>query len=522
MPQRTPGSVLMALVLWTGIVAGIAAAVRFLVLPHFRSQGREALTLRTGSEGKYRAVVRIAADNFSGYCLLRSETMAERLAQDNIRLSISDDGADYMRRLTALRDGDVEMAVFPISSFIQCGVRQGSFPGAIVYIIDETKGADAVIAYKSAAGSLDDLNSERARFVLTPDSPSEFLARVVIASFNLPRLPKHDWIIQADGSADVGRRFKSQSPDAPLAFVMWEPDVTRALADPRAHVLIDSSKMEGYIVDVLVARREFLADKDDVARKVIEAYARTAYALRERMTETVAADSLKQNARLTPTEAAQVVKGIEWKNTLENYAHFGLQPGAHAYENIEDMILKITDVLVKTRAIDRNPVADKVSSLYFDRLLGEMKAGGFHPGRAVSVLSEGGSADEVLRDSRRLSPLSETEWASLASVGELRIPPVIFGRGTARLSVQSDHQLRELAATMSRWPHYYLVATGRVRSGGDRAEALRLAHDRADATVQRLLEHGLAPERIRAQSEFSDADNAEAQSVVFVLKQRPY
>jgi len=521
MAKRTPASILMALMLWLVIAAGIAAAVRFLVLPHYWEQGEKSLIRKTSSEGKYRAVVRIAADNFSGYCLLRTETMASSLARDGIRLSIEDDGADYNRRLKALASGNTEMAVFPVSSFIQCCVQQNRYPAAIVYIIDETKGADAIIAYKDAVPSLDALNSERARFVLTPESPSDFLARVVIASFHLPRLAA-DWMIAADGSADVAKRFRSQSPGSPLAFVMWEPDVTKTLEDPRAHVLIDSSKMQGYIVDVLVVRRDFLAANADIARAVVEAYARAAYENRSTMKQAVMADAARHNTRLTDAEAARIVNGIEWKNTLENYAHFGLQPGDHDYENIEDMILKITDVLVKTGALDSNPIEATVNSLYYDRLLAEMKAAAFHPGRALNVLSDAPVSDENLRRARRVKRLTDSEWQTLVNVGELRIPPIVFGRGTARLNVQSEHQLKTLANTMDSWPQYYLVVTGRVRASADDDAAIKLAHARADAIVQKLLEYGLAPERLRARAEVSASENIEAQSVVFVVTQQPY
>ena len=62
------------------------------------------------------------------------------------------------------------------------------------------------------------------------------------------------------------------------AFVLWEPYVSKALKQPGVHVLLDSSKLQGYIVDVLVAERQFLKDHPDKVKAVVEAYLVRSYA----------------------------------------------------------------------------------------------------------------------------------------------------------------------------------------------------------------------------------------------------
>ncbi|MBN1674731.1 MAG: OmpA family protein [Kiritimatiellae bacterium] len=521
---RTPKSILTAVILWVVIIAGIAAAVRYFVLPGYQKTQRDALAAQTGSEGRYKHAVRLAADSFSGYCLLRSPALAEGLSREGIKLSVVDDGADYMQRMDALSRGDVEMAVFPVNSFIQCGAPRGEFPATIVYILDETKGADAIIAYKDSVGRIDDLNSPHARIVLTPDSPSEFLARVMIASFNLPRLPRKTWMVKANGSSAVYKKFRADSRANPVAYAMWEPDVSRALSDRNAHVLLDSSKVKGYIVDALVVRREFLVDRYEVAKSVVENYARVAYANRDKMVETVMADARLLGDSLDEPSAARLVRGIEWKNTVENYAHFGLTRDAGSIENIEDIIIKIADVLAKTGVCEGNPLSGGANSLYFTRLVQEMKAGNFHPGRAVNVITgmDLVGTDEEVRVAGAAVKLTPAQWDSLTSVGELRVEPILFGRGTSRINVQSLHALEALASTLNSWPQYYLTVIGRVRPGGDAEAAMRLAKARAEATVQVLLGKGVAAERMRAVAEIGASDSPSAQSVSFVVGQMPY
>lgn len=524
MAGRTPTSVLVAVVLWVAIIGGIATTVRYLVLPRYQGQKRDALALQTSSQGKYKDEARLALDSFSGYCILRSAGMSEGLARQGIRLSLVDDGADYMQRIKALKKGDVDMAVFPVNSFIQCGAQLGEFPAAIVYMVDETKGADAIVALKGAVPSISALNAADARIVLTPDSPSEFLARVMIASFSLPDLPARKWSIEKDGVAAVYKMFRADSGEKRLAYAMWEPYVSKALKDGNAHVLLDSSKLRGYIVDVLVARREFLIEHDDVARSVLEAYARSAYANQTKMVEVVIADAQVAGDKIDRTEAVQMVKGIEWKNTLENYAHFGLQGEAHSLENIEDIIIKITGVLVKTGALDKDPLDGQPNRLYFNKLLQDMKADNFHPGRALNVISgmDLGANDEQVRLEEKLAALTEAQWASLAAVGALRVEPVTFGRGTSRISIQSEHELQALANTLNSWPQYYLSVTGRVRPGGEEQAALNLAKARAEAVVQMLQTKGVAAERLRALAAIGASDSAEDQSVSFEVGRLPY
>jgi outer membrane protein OmpA-like peptidoglycan-associated protein len=520
---RTAKSIFLAVFVWVVILAGIVAVVRALVLPAYRERQRRGLSGQASGPREVAIPVRLAADNFSGYCLLRSPELSSRLARAGIALSVVDDAADYVGRLRALQVGDVEMAVFPVNSLIQCGGRLGRFPASIVYVLDETVGADALVAWKGSVGSIGALNSPAARIVLTADSPSEFLARVVLASFNLPALPRDTWMVSARGSAEVYRRFRSESRQLPYAYAMWEPEVSRALADPEAHVLLDTSKLKGYVVDVLTVRREFLLENYALARTVVEEYARTAYAARERMAEAVARDSKASGASVSQAEAESIAKGIRWKNTLENYAHFGLAPGG-GLDDVNAIVRKVTEVLVRTEALPRDPLAGSTEPLCVGRIVSDMKTSGFHPGRAVNIL-DGAAAersDEQVRGVEAIAVLTEAQWAALVSVGEMRVDPILFGRGNAVIGVQGEQALTALAEALASWPQYYLNVTGRVRPGDDQAAALSLAQARAEAVAAALTRKGLAPQRVRIAAEIAQSDLPEAQAVVFVVRQKPY
>jgi ABC-type nitrate/sulfonate/bicarbonate transport system substrate-binding protein/outer membrane protein OmpA-like peptidoglycan-associated protein len=522
--ERRARSVLLAIVIWCVILAALGVSYKFAIRPLFTH--REPGT----SDPRYDRVVNVALDSFSGYCILRSPAVQDQLKAKRIKLNFEDDKADYEGRMKALKSGKVQMAVFTIDSFLVNGAQLGQFPASLVLVIDETNGADAIVAYKDTVGSIRDLDSPDARFVLTPNSPSEFLARTVIAHFSLPSLPEK-WRIEADGAGKVYKEFRAARKTEKYAYVMWEPYVSKALEDPGAHILIDSSKLKGYIVDVLVAERKFLNEQPQAVSQIVEAYLRAAYSYtsqQDKLLTLVSEDAKKYGeGDLKPADTQKVAGGILWKNTVENYAHFGLLPQAEmgGLQHIEDIITNIADVLVKTGALREDPLGGKANTIYYDRVLRELKTQNFHPGKKLDLIPGVGPEPGdlgTIREAAALPALTEDQWNRLAPVGELRIPPVSFGRGTADINVKSRRDLEDLVRQIRSFPQYYLVVTGNVRAEGDVEANRQLARDRAQAVAQALTALGLHPNRIRAVAAEPSQQAVAAQSVSFLVGQVPY
>ncbi len=519
---RSKGCLIAALV-WVVILGMLAVGYKFLVYPHLSSKLKQA----TGSTSRYKHELVLAADSFSGYCVLRSDAFKQELRDRQIRITIEDDKADYSARLEALRQGKVQLAAFTIDSLLTAGARAGDFPATIVLVIDETQGADALVAYDKAVVSVQDLNDPAAKLVLTPNSPSEFLARVVLAHFSLPRL-KEDWMVSADGASEVYRQLRSAKPAEKKAFVLWEPYISRALEQPGVHVLLDSGKVKGYVVDVLVAQREFLRDQPEVVKGVIEAYARAAYryaAESDGMARLVVEDARQTGAEaLDNAQAKRIVEGIQWKNTLENYAHFGLASAAEqgGLPTLEDMIGNITDVLLKTKALKADPLDGKHTSLFYDRVLSEMRAARFHPGQGLNVIPGVAASAETVRQDKELPALTPEQWSALRPVGELRIAPISFGRASANLSLDSERELLDLARRLKTFPRFYLRVIGHARAEGDPEANRVLAQSRASAAADSLIRQGVSAQRIRTETAASTEAGGEAQAVSFAVGQRPY
>lgn len=524
--ERRAKGCLVAAFLWLVILGLLAAGYRYLVHPRLSDR----LVRETGAASQYQDEIAVAADSFSGYAVLRSEMVRSDLKARKIKLSITDDRANYSGRIQALREGKIQMAVFTIDSLVTASAKLGEFPGTIVLVIDETRGGDALVANTNVVKSLEDLNTADARFVLTPNSPSEFFARVVLTQFQLNGAASK-WLEPVDGAAAVLEAARRRGSSERKAFVLWEPYVSRALELPGMSVLIDSSKLSGYVLDVLVARREFLRDRPELVQAVVEAHQRAAYAYSQRpegWIQLVQEDARQTGAdRLDESQARKVVQGIQWKNTVENYAHFGLTTGIDAggIPNLEDSVGNILNVLVKTRALEADPLPGRHNTLFSDKPLAAMRSAQFHPGRGLNLVDDPSMtnvASEQVRGEKELGALSQEQWERLRPVGQLQLEPISFGRASPTLTLDGERALAELIRRFESFPRYYLRVIGQARAEGDPDANRQLAQARADAVLQFLSGNGLSRSRMRAEVSATRVTGGEAQSVAFVVGEVPY
>ncbi len=515
------GKVIAIAILWL-VILGVGAGVyRYLVAPRIEEE-----TIRKTSSTPQLATsaavetVRLSLDSFSGYCFLRSPVMREELLKEGVELELVDDRASYARRLEALSRGDIPFAVFTIDALLKASADAGKLPGTIVLVLDESRGADAMVAFKSAVPGIDALDRPDARIVVTRDAPSETLARVVLSRFRLPQLPADPWV-SADGAGDVYRRMQSLDRGLPYAYVLWEPYVSRILEHPDVHVLIDTSGMKGKIVDVLVVERDFLLERASIVESVIKAYLRTVYTYQQqkKTAQLVVEDARSLGEEISAEQAARLAGGIWWKNTMENYAHMGIiqNPRAGDVQHIERMIADIGKVLLATGAMQRDPIDGRPNQLYYKEALEGLHGAGFHPGHGAP------GGDETIREQVVLRALTEDECEGLLPVGTLEMEPISFSRSSAELSRRSQSALETLARELESWPNYYLVVRGHARALGDDREANRLlASQRARATADFLERQGVAAARLCVTSVEPQETRGEFQSVTFVVGQLPF
>ena len=161
------GKVLLVSFMWLFLLGSVVFAYKVFYVPHTEKAKAKAaadqknkILTETGDNSRYDIQVNFALDSFSGYSVLRSKEFTEELGYKRIKLNLVDDGANYEQRLKKLQNGEVQMAAFTVDALIKTCGNINDLPATIVAIIDETRGADAVVAYKSAFSNVDDLNNK--------------------------------------------------------------------------------------------------------------------------------------------------------------------------------------------------------------------------------------------------------------------------------------------------------------------------------------------------------------------------
>ena len=498
------------------VLIGIGvAAYKFVLDPWMQKR----LVEQTSSSVTHKTPIKFAADSFAGYAIFRSPKFQDALAKtpDDIGIVMKSTEADYTARAKALKSGDLDMAVFTIDANIVTAADLGDFPGGMVSVIDETKGADGIIAYEKAVPNVSALNSGDTKIIATPNSPSETLARHMIAGM-LPALVGKSWLVEAKDSDDVLEKLKAANPNGKFAYVLWEPSLSKALKVPGVHVLYDTSKVSGAIVDVLMVNRKFLAENPKIVRTVLETYFQTLNAYtseQDGMANLVMEDSKRSGVELTLDQAKKIASGIQWKNTLENYAHFGLLSAqdSQGLLSMPEMIDRIAAFLVKTGKLKNNPAAGHEGELYSNKALAEMRAANFHPGK-------GQMAD--IRTNPKLCALDPDQWNKLVYVGDMDARTIEFARARAELTIQGERDVKALSDQLRSWPNYYLTVIGHARSDGDPAANLELAKARGKVVADAIVNLGFSSNCIRSIAEPSQQQNGGAQSVTFRLSQKPY
>ncbi len=498
---------LIVLAIGVGIWKLVIAPVRETKNTEIAKQEEEAKLDATSSTSRFSQAVSIGIDSFSGYAIFRTEEFQNQLANRGVKLKLVDDGADYTARAGALEKGTLQFALFPADALLKTFSKLDIPPATIVAIVDETRGADAMLAYKKRFENVDRLNSPDVRFVLVGDSPSETLARVVIQDFGLHQVGK-DAMVPMASPEKLIERYKNSDPSTSDVYVVWEPFVSQMLKNDALHVLTDSSKFTGYIVDTLVVNRDFLIKHEPVVEAVLESYFTSLFSYRDAAKQ---AKLMLDDAKLTkltiePEQATKMVQGIQWKNTQENFAHFGLRQGAIIH--IENILERISKVLKATGALDREPADGKWNRLYFDRPMKQLMSKNFYPG----------VQSEAIREESVLKELTEKQWAELASVGTLNVPELVFSRGSSTLTDRSQLILRELAERLQAWPQYYLMIRGNASNLGDVEANKELAAKRALGALQYLESAGIPKQRMRT----NPGDITGETRVTFSVGEIPY
>jgi outer membrane protein OmpA-like peptidoglycan-associated protein len=183
---------------------------------------------------------------------------------------------------------------------------------------------------------------------------------------------------------------------------------------------------------------------------------------------------------------------------------------------MDDLLARTTDTLVRTGGMAGDPLGGVYGQVFHAAtVLSTLQAEGFHPQGA-------GDGAETIDGGGPLRALTDAEWDALVPVGNARVEPIVFARGSDALLPQGRTRLEILVRSLRFWPTVYVTIQGNARADGDMDANRALARSRADAVLRQLVAAGVDANRLRANAATPTAVTGEAQTVVFRLGQEPW
>ncbi len=464
--------------------------------------------LASSDAAQSRGVIKIGMDNFTGYFPLCSPRMKQLLLADGYRLECIDDQADYSTRFASLASGALDFSVGTVDAYLLNG-RKENYPGVIVAVLDESKGADAIVARASAVSSIGDLKGKSdIRVAFTANSPSHHFLKVAGVHFDIDFLKnsRGSWRSETDGSSAALKQLLDGKVDV---ATLWEPDVSKALAEPGIVKILGSEETQRLIVDVLIASHRTEADKPELGQILLANYFRTLKYYRDNSDEFD--NQLAAYAGVSKTQAKALRNSIHWVTMQENASEWmgvqiaGRAPQHGLYETIDSTL----DIQRDVGDFSSNPLPggdprrvmnSRTMSALFNRGINSSFAG------ARSFQPESANAP------KDFAALPVEGWERLRDVGSLKVRPIQFETGTGRLTRTGKEQIDVAAKVLKSYPNFRIVIEGHTSTRGDDAVNKTLSQERA-AAVRRYLHvtYKLDRDRMRAVGYGSDRPLARQQ-----------
>lgn len=433
--------------------------------------------------------VKTGGDSYRGYEILRSRTMSRQAVKDGVKNAFLEDEGDIDARFKRLKDGSLNMAVMPVDRVIYYSLKY-DFPAVIVAALSESVDADVILGKKSRfpSGDVMLLNDSSISLSYVEGTPMEFLTNLTVNKLDLFNLSSTDrW---RDKCATPSEVFEKAIKGQGDAFALWEPEASMALAkNPELVKLWGSSELRGYIIDVLVVSKKFLADHPSETQKYLSAYFLALDEYSGDRTKLVQ-EMTERNNQETATQIDESLKKVYWFDLTDNCAEFyNIQPGPGlpAREGLVDTIQRCADVLLASKSISAEEHG-RLANPY--KLIGSEQIRNLKDAMPGIVQARG-------QKKRVFTKLSDQEWAAVAkSKGvPLRVDPVSFLPNSSELTEDAKASLQSVAGMLrDSFGAYRVIIRGHT---GNDDQVLSL--ERAKTARQYLIVLGIDQNRLYAE-----------------------
>jgi NitT/TauT family transport system substrate-binding protein len=443
---------------------------------------KDDVNRRTSDAGAIKHQLTVCGDEWLGYLVFRSPEFRRRLEDRAIAVTFQIE-PDFQKRFEMLADGRCDVVCATIDSFL-VNARSTSYPGVIVFGIDESYGGDAIIT-REGIETLDDLKGENIRGAFVGYSPSEFLLKSQIAHFGIEGLKSRLPDFRTDDADTAYQNLKDGKVDF---AVLWEPLVARALREiPGSKRLVDTRSARGIIYDVAIASRKLVASDPGVIKDLTEAYFESLnhyFIQAEEFKKLARSDSGESSA-----DAEKMLGGIRFLTITDNRE----MVSGSADLRMTDAVSNISRILVSVGDLSGDPLSGNPRLVINSQFVEQSSlAAGSGPS------GPGGPAAPARRF---FLPLEDAQWAALYEnrAGTLLEEPITFDVGQSSIPEDFQAELRDASQKLVHYPNHRMIVQAHVSPGTDAAADLELSQARADAIRDFLVSQaGVTLDRIHS------------------------
>ncbi|MBX2800268.1 MAG: OmpA family protein [Myxococcales bacterium] len=438
-----------------------------------------------GSDGN---PLKVSIVSFHGYApalvangglTTRSGSIYDELGT-NIEFVIQDD----IPTLTTIFESETAHCAWRTSDFWaqeHPNLRNTGLDARAVMVVDNTQGADAIIARDPGIQRIEDLAGKSV--ALLEFTPSHGMVIDAIDNSSLSARKKQSikqvFINVDEGTAGVRAALEAGNVDA---AALWDPDLSLALAKvPGAHVVYSTKTATNLIYDVMVCNAAVLDDaaNDATFGAFVEGWMKGVTVAEAN--PATAVDALVANEEffdlLAKEEGRDFVQGLfgnlVWTGLEDNARILGLAGGTNHYERVYkrfDRIYRAAGAIANPSSPVINP-AESFEYKYIKALLAKDQAAQQQAKKPEFTFSEG-----------------EREKTTQGDAIVTRPVTVNFSTGSAELNKRSERTIDEQMVPMiENHGSAYFQVTGNTDSTGSRNANLALSKRRADTVVSYLV-----------------------------------
>ena len=398
----------------------------------------------------------------------------------NVEFVIQDD----IPTLTTIFESNAAQCAWRTSDFWaqeQPNLRNAGLDARAIMVVDNTQGADAIIARNPAIQRIEDLAGHSV--ALLQYTPSDGMAIDAVDNSSLTARAKKSvqmiYINADEGTAGVRAAFESGSVDA---AALWDPDLTLALKKtPGAHVIYSTKTATNLIYDVIVCDSRVLDKPENQAtlQSFVKGWMEGVDAAEAAPDQAVQAlvETEEFFTLLAKDEGnafvASLFDNLVWTGLEDNARILGFAGGTNYYEQV----YKRFDIIYRRAGALANPNSPVINpQTSFDYRY------------VKTLLAQDQAAQQAAAQPEFTFTPSERAQAVTQEAVVTKPVAVNFKTGSADLTKRAQRTIdEEMVPFIEGNGSAYFIVSGNTDSTGSRQINMQLSQQRANSVVNYLV-----------------------------------